>query len=289
MPIIETKDLDYIYGVGTSFEKKAVDNVNISIEKGEFIGLIGHTGSGKSTFVQMLNGLLKPTNGEILFNGEDIWSNKRKVKDIRFKVGMVFQYPEYQLFEESVYKDIEFGPINMGLNKEERNNRVLMAAKFSGVTENILFRSPFEISGGEKRKVAIAGIIAMNPEVLILDEPTAGLDPLGKRTLLKNICEYHKRVKNTVIFISHSMEDIAQIADKVLVLDRGKAKMFDETHNIFKRDKELLEIGLKIPEVTRIMKKLYDKGYKVNYDVFTVEDGVNQILNLLKERQIKDV
>lgn len=282
MPIIETKNLSYVYGSGTGFEKTAIKNINISIEKGEFIGLIGHTGSGKSTFIQQLNGLLKPTSGKVLLNGQDIWEQPKKIREIRFKVGMVFQYPEYQLFEETVYKDIEFGPINMGLDKEETKKRVLAASKFSGLNSDLLFKSPFDLSGGEKRRAAIAGIIAMDPDVLILDEPTAGLDPLGKRSLLKQIVNYHNERRNTVVFVSHSMEDIAQIADKIIVMENGRVKMFDTPRNVFMQDKLLNEIGLKLPQITRIMKRLKDKGYNIDDNVLTVQEGVNQILNLLK-------
>lgn len=282
MPIIETKNLSYVYGSGTGFEKTAIKNINISIEKGEFIGLIGHTGSGKSTFIQQLNGLLKPTSGKVLLNGQDIWEQPKKIREIRFKVGMVFQYPEYQLFEETVYKDIEFGPINMGLDKEEAEKRVLSASKFSGLNSDLLFKSPFDLSGGEKRRAAIAGIIAMDPDVLILDEPTAGLDPLGKRSLLKQIVNYHNERRNTVIFVSHSMEDIAQIADKIIVMENGRIKMFDTPRNVFMQDKLLNEIGLKLPQITRIMKRLKNNGYNIDDNVLTVQEGVNQILNLLK-------
>lgn len=283
MPIIETKNLSYVYGFGTGFEKTAIKNINISIKKGEFIGIIGHTGSGKSTFIQQLNGLLRPTSGKILLNGKDIWEQPKKIREIRFKVGMVFQYPEYQLFEETVYKDIEFGPINMGLDKEETKKRVLAASKFSGLNNDLLFKSPFELSGGEKRRAAIAGIIAMDPDVLILDEPTAGLDPLGKRSLIKQIVNYHNERGNTIIFVSHSMEDIAKIADRILVMENGRVKMFDTPRNVFMNDKILNEIGLKLPQITRVMKKLKDKGYEIDDNVLTVREGVSQILSILKK------
>lgn len=282
MSIIETKNLGYVYGAGTGFEKSALTNINISVEKGEFIGLIGHTGSGKSTLIQQLNGLLKPTSGKVLLEGRDIWEQPKKIREIRFKVGMVFQYPEYQLFEETVCKDIEFGPSNMGLSKEDVKNRVLEAARFTGLSGDLLMKSPFDLSGGEKRRVAIAGIIAMDPDVLILDEPTAGLDPLGRRFLLKQIICYHKERKNTIIFVSHNMEDIAQIADRVLVMENGKVKMFDTPKNIFARSDDLNRIGLKVPQITRIMKGLKDKGYNVDGNVLTVQQGVEQILSLLK-------
>ena len=288
MPIIETKNLEYVYGVDTGFEKTALTNVNISIEKGEFIGLIGHTGSGKSTLIKQLNGLLKPTSGKVILEGKDIWEQPKKIREVRFKVGMVFQYPEYQLFEENVYKDIAFGPSNMGLNEAKIKSRVLEAARFVGLSENLLFKSPFDLSGGEKRRAAIAGIIAMDPEVLILDEPTAGLDPLGKKSLIKQIMDYHKERKNTIIFVSHSMEDIAKVADRVLVMANGTVKMFDTPENIFAKADYLNKIGLRVPQITRIMKKLKDKGYAVNDNVLTVQQGVEQILRLLRGESISN-
>lgn len=286
MPIIETKDLGYIYGAGTGFEKTALANINISIEKGEFIGLIGHTGSGKSTLIQQLNGLLRPTSGKVLLEGRDIWKQPKKIREIRFKVGMVFQYPEYQLFEETVYKDIEFGPSNMKLSKSEIRNRVLEAARFAGLSESLLYKSPLDLSGGEKRRAAIAGIISMDPDVLILDEPTAGLDPLGRRSLLKQIVDYHRERRNTIIFVSHNMEDIAQIANKILVMSNGKIEMFDTPRNIFSRADDLNKIGLRVPQITRIMKKLKDKGYNFDTDILTVDQAVEQILSLLREESI---
>ena len=288
MPVIETKNLEYVYGVDTGFEKPALTNVNISIEKGEFIGLIGHTGSGKSTLIQQLNGLLKPTSGKVILEGKDIWEQPKKIREVRFKVGMVFQYPEYQLFEENVYKDIAFGPSNMGLNEAKIKSRVLEAARFVGLSENLLFKSPFDLSGGEKRRAAIAGIIAMDPEILILDEPTAGLDPLGKKSLIKQIMDYHKERKNTIIFVSHSMEDIAKVADRVLVMANGTVKMFDTPENIFAKADYLNKIGLRVPQITRIMKKLKDKGYAVNDNVLTVQQGVEQILRLLRGESISN-
>ena len=288
MPIIETKNLEYVYGVDTGFEKPALTNVNISIEKGEFIGLIGHTGSGKSTLIQQLNGLLKPTSGKVILEGKDIWEQPKKIREVRFKVGMVFQYPEYQLFEENVYKDIAFGPSNMGLNEAKIKSRVLEAARFVGLSENLLFKSPFDLSGGEKRRAAIAGIIAMDPEILILDEQTAGLDPLGKKSLIKQIMDYHKERKNTIIFVSHSMEDIAKVADRVLVMANGTVKMFDTPKNIFAKADYLNKIGLRVPQITRVMKKLKDKGYAVNDNVLTVQQGVEQILRLLRGESISN-
>ncbi|HCR84206.1 MAG TPA: energy-coupling factor transporter ATPase [Lachnospiraceae bacterium] len=280
MPVIETKNLTYTYGEGTPFCKTAVENVNISIEKGEFIGVIGHTGSGKSTFIQQLNGLLKPTKGQVLLNGKDIWEEPKKIRDVRFKVGMVFQYPEHQLFEETVIKDISFGPGNMGLDSEEIKRRACAAADFVGLKEELLSKSPFELSGGEKRRVAIAGVIAMDPDVLILDEPTAGLDPRGRDVLLSQIVSYHKVRHNTVLLVSHSMEDIARTADKVLVMNSGHVKMFDSTEKVFARDRELEEIGLRVPEITKIMSVLKNKGYPVD-TVLTVEEAIKQLLPIL--------
>ena len=220
--------------------------------------------------------------------GKDIWEQPKKIREVRFKVGMVFQYPEYQLFEENVYKDIAFGPSNMGLNEAKIKSRVLEAARFVGLSENLLFKSPFDLSGGEKRRAAIAGIIAMDPEILILDEPTAGLDPLGKKSLIKQIMDYHKERKNTIIFVSHSMEDIAKVADRVLVMANGTVKMFDTPENIFAKADYLNKIGLRVPQITRIMKKLKDKGYAVNDNVLTVQQGVEQILRLLRGESISN-
>lgn len=281
MSIIETKDLTYTYGVGTPFCKTAVDHVNISIEQGEFIGLIGHTGSGKSTLIQQLNGLLRPTSGTVLLNGKDIWAQPKKIRAVRFQVGMVFQYPEHQLFEETVAKDIAFGPGNMGLSAEEIKKRVHAAAEFVGLDEALLGKSPFELSGGEKRRAAIAGVIAMDPDVLILDEPTAGLDPRGRDVLLSQIVNYHQVRHNTVIFVSHSMEDIARIADRVLVMNSGKAVMFDTAEAVFSRDAELEKMGLRVPQITKIMSVLKSEGYPVT-TVLTLEQALKQLMPLLK-------
>ena len=282
MPVIETKDLTYTYGAGTPFEKTAVDGVNLSIEQGEFIGLIGHTGSGKSTLIQMLNGLLRPTSGTVLLNGKDIWAEPKKIRAVRFQVGMVFQYPEHQLFEETVLKDIEFGPKNMGMNEEEIENRAREAAEFVGLREELLEKSPFELSGGEKRRAAIAGVIAMDPDVLVLDEPTAGLDPHGRDVLLSQIVNYHQVRHNTVILVSHSMEDIARTADRVLVMNASRKELFDTTKAVFARGDELEQLGLRVPEITKIMSTLKNKGYPVT-TVLTVEQAVRQLLPLLKK------
>nr|WP_319489964.1 energy-coupling factor transporter ATPase [uncultured Caproiciproducens sp.] len=282
MPIIETKNLTYTYGEGTPFCKTAVDDANVSIEQGEFIGVIGHTGSGKSTFIQQLNGLLRPTSGTVLLNGKDIWAEPKKIRAVRFQVGMVFQYPEHQLFEETVLKDISFGPGNMGLEKDEVLKRARWAAEFVGLHEDLLEKSPFELSGGEKRRAAIAGVIAMDPDVLILDEPTAGLDPRGRDVLLSQIVSYHEVRHNTILLVSHSMEDIARTADRVLVMNSGKVAMFDKTENVFARDTELEKMGLRVPQITKIMSALKTKGYPVT-TVLTIEQALRQLMPLLEK------
>lgn len=281
MPVIETKDLTYTYGEGTPFCKTAVDRVSIAIEKGELIGLIGHTGSGKSTLIQQLNGLLRPTSGTVLLNGKDIWEQPKKIRAVRFQVGMVFQYPEHQLFEETVLKDIAFGPGNMGLSGEKIEKRSREAAEMVGLSEELLERSPFELSGGEKRRAAIAGVIAMDPDVLILDEPTAGLDPRGRDVLLSQIMSYHKVRGNTVILVSHSMEDIARIADRVLVMNSGRVELFDTTEAVFAQDERLEEIGLRVPEITKVMAMLKSRGYPVT-TALTLEQAMRQLMPLLK-------
>lgn len=281
--ILELKNLSFIYGIKTPFEKKAVDNVSLSINKGEFIGIIGHTGSGKSTLIQMLNGLIKPTEGQVLFNGEDIWKNPKDIRKIRFKVGMVFQYPEYQLFEETVYKDIAFGPVNMGKTVQETDAAVKKAAEFTGLNFNLLQKSPFDLSGGEKRRAAIAGVIAMDPEVLVLDEPTAGLDPVGRDVLLSQIVQYHKKRKNTVILVSHSMEDIARVADKIIVMSKSRLVMFDKTREVFSRGRELEKIGLRVPQITKIMLELKESGYELPSSVLTVDEAFSALSALLKK------
>lgn len=285
--VLELKNLSYVYGTGTPFEKTAVNNVSLSIEKGEFIGIMGHTGSGKSTLVQMLNGLMKPTSGQVLLDGEDIWANPKDIRKIRFKVGMVFQYPEYQLFEETVAKDIAFGPTNMGKSGAELEKAVNDAARFTGLKEELLEKSPFDLSGGEKRRAAIAGVIAMNPEVLVLDEPTAGLDPMGRDVLLSQIVQYHKERKNTVILVSHSMEDIARVADKIIVMNKSNLVMFDKTKEVFSKGRELEEIGLRVPQITKIMLELREKGFNVPEGILTVDEAMDCISSLLdKEGKI---
>lgn len=281
--MIETKNLTYIYGAGTPFEKTAVDQVNLSIESGEFIGVIGHTGSGKSTLIQLLNGLLTPTSGTVLLDGKDIWAEPKKIRDVRFRVGMVFQYPEHQLFEETVLKDISFGPSNMGLKPDEIEERARNAAKFVGLPETLLEKSPFELSGGEKRRAAIAGVIAMDPDVLILDEPTAGLDPRGRDVLLSQITSYHEMRHNTVLLVSHSMEDIARTADRILVMNDAHAAMFDATEKVFARGEELEAMGLRVPQITKILSVLRQRGYPVGTSL-TMEQAIKQLMPLLKKR-----
>ncbi|MEE0913530.1 MAG: energy-coupling factor transporter ATPase [Ruminococcus sp.] len=281
--VLELKNLSFVYGQGTPFEKKAVDNVNLDIEKGEFIGIIGHTGSGKSTLVQMLNGLIKPTEGQVLLDGVDIWEKPKEIRKIRFKVGMVFQYPEYQLFEETVYKDIAFGPANMGKTGQELDYAVKKAAKFAGLKSDLLQKSPFDLSGGEKRRAAIAGVIAMDPEVLVLDEPTAGLDPMGRDVLLSQIVQYHKERKNTVLLVSHSMEDIARVADRIIVMNSSHLVMFDKTKEVFSHGRELEKIGLRVPQITKIMLELREKGYDIPEGILTVGEAMSCISSLLKK------
>lgn len=283
MSIIEVKDLCYTYGINTPFEKKAVIDLNLSVNEGEIIGLIGHTGSGKSTFVQTLNGLIRPTSGKVFLNGEDIWAKPKEIRKIRFKVGMVFQYPEYQLFDETVYKDISFGPINKGLGEKEVDDTVRKAAKFVGLSDELLNQSPFDLSGGEKRRAAIAGVLAMDPDVLVLDEPTAGLDPMGRNLLLSQIMQYHKERKNTIIIVSHSMEDIARVSDRIMVMNKGRMEMLDTPENVFSEAESLEKMGLKVPQITKIMLALRDKGYDIPSGILSVEKAFLEIVNLLKK------
>ena len=281
MAVIKAENIRFVYGTGTSFEKTALSDVSFEIEKGEFIGIIGNTGSGKSTLVQLLNGLLKPTDGKIYLNGKDIWEQPKKIRNVRFKVGMVFQYPEYQLFDETVYKDISYGPKNMGMSEEEIDEKVRSAAEFVGLKKELLDKSPFDLSGGEKRRAAIAGVIAMDPEVLILDEPTAGLDPLGRDALLSQIQDYHDVRKNTVILVSHSMEDIARVADRILVMSHGEKYMLDTPENVFSKGRELEKLGLQVPQVTKIMLLLKESGIDVDQNILTVEQAFTEIVNHL--------
>ena len=275
-PILEVKDLNYIYSIGTPFEHQALDNVNFAVNRGEFIGIIGHTGSGKSTLMQQLNGLLKPTSGKVLLDGQDIWSDKKLTRQARFRVGLVFQYPEYQLFEETVYKDIAFGPRNMGLKADEVDRRVREAAGFVGLTEKQLEVSPFDLSGGQKRRVAIAGVIAMEPEVLILDEPTAGLDPVGRAEILANIESYRKAKNATIMMVSHSMEDVARLTDRLLVMNGSHLAMDGTPAEVFTHAEELVEMGLNIPQVTQVFLRLRQLGVPVE-NVYTIDQAVAEI------------
>ena len=278
-PILEVKNLCHTYSAGTPFEHKALDNMNFSVERGEFIGIIGHTGSGKSTLMQHLNGLLKPTSGQVLLDGVDIHQDKKFTRQVRFRVGLVFQYPEYQLFEETVYKDIAFGPKNMGLKPEEIDRRVREAAKLVGLTEKQLEVSPFDLSGGQKRRVAIAGVIAMEPEVLILDEPTAGLDPASRADILENI-ETYRRTKNaTIMMVSHSMNDVARLTERLLVLCGSKIAMDGTPEEVFTRADELLQMGLDIPDITRVFLRLKQMGLPVE-PVYTMEQAVETVKKL---------
>ncbi len=272
-PILQVENLTHVYSVGTPFAHKALDNISFSVERGEFIGIIGHTGSGKSTLMQHLNGLLKPHSGKIVLDGKDIWSDKKLTRQARFRVGLVFQYPEYQLFEETVYKDIAFGPKNMGLNKDEIDRRVREAAGFVGLTEAQLDVSPFDLSGGQKRRVAIAGVIAMEPEVLILDEPTAGLDPTGREEILANIESYRKSKNATIMMVSHSMSDVARLTDRLLVLDHSHIAMDGTPREVFARASELEAIGLDIPDITRVFMRLQQLGLPVE-PVYTIDQAV---------------
>lgn len=281
--IIRTDHLTMTYGVNTPFEKVAVNDLSIEIMEGEFLGVIGHTGSGKSTLVQMLNGLITPTTGKVLLRDKDINENKKKLREVRFQVGMVFQYPEYQLFEETVYRDIAFGPTNMGLTGDELDKRVRESARFTGLKDKLLDKSPFDLSGGEKRRAAIAGVIAMDPDVLILDEPTAGLDPQGRDKLLNQILAYHKERKNTVILVSHSMEDIARVADRILVMNKGNAEILAPKREVFAQGERLEKMGLRVPQITKITQLLQKKGIDLPDGILTVEEAFNSIMALLKK------
>ena len=278
-PILEVKNLQYVYSAGTPFEHKALENVSFCVDRGEFIGIIGHTGSGKSTLMQQLNGLLKPTGGTVLLDGKDIWSDKQLTRQARFRVGLVFQYPEYQLFEETVYKDIAFGPKNMKLPAAEIDRRVREAAQLVGLTDAQLEASPFDLSGGQKRRVAIAGVIAMEPEVLILDEPTAGLDPVGREEILANINAYRRAKNATVMMVSHSMSDVARMTDRLLVMNGSCLAMDAPPHEVFARAEELVQMGLDIPEVTRVFLALQKKGLDVA-PVFTIEQAIAELKRL---------
>ena len=270
-PILQIEHLTHTYSAGTPFQRSAVDDMNLSMMDGEFLGIIGHTGSGKSTLIQHLNGLLKPTSGRILLQGRDIWADPKKIRDVRFQVGLVFQYPEYQLFEETVYKDIAFGPKNMGLDEADIDRRVRDAAAFVGLTEAMLDKSPFELSGGQKRRVAIAGVIAMEPKVLVLDEPTAGLDPRGREDILARIQDYHRAKNASVVLVSHSMEEIARNVDRIVVLSDSHVFMEGTPRQVFARADELDQVGLDIPQVTKVALALRRRGLPVDTAVYTVE------------------
>ncbi len=287
LAILETQELTYTYSAGTPFEKTAVDHVSLKIEEGQMVGVMGHTGSGKSTLIQHFNGLLQPTSGKVLLDGKDIWADKNKIRDVRFQVGLVFQYPEYQIFEETVYKDIAFGPKNMGLDEAEIKRRVLETAHDIGLPEALMERSPFELSGGQKRRVAIAGVMAMEPKVLILDEPTAGLDPAGRDKILEHIKAYHQRTKNTILIVSHSMEDIATFADKILVMNKAKLFCYDDTVNVFARADEISEIGLDVPQITKVFGELKRRGLDFGKEVYTVGYARDLLLRSLKEREVQ--
>ena len=281
-PIIKTEKLTHTYGIGTPFEHTAIENVDFEAYKGEFMGVIGHTGSGKSTFIQHLNGLITPTSGKVYFDGGDIFASKEVTRATRFKVGLVFQYPEYQLFEESVYKDIAFGPKNMKLSESEIDERVRWAAELAGIDQSLLEKSPFELSGGQKRRVAIAGVIAMRPQVLILDEPTAGLDPQGRDEVMGNIRAFHDSMGSTVIMVTHSMEEIARTVDRLVVFDNSHIVMRGTPNEVFSRADELTQIGLSVPKVTMVAMRLRQMGLNISKDIYTVEQLCQQ-LNKLKE------
>lgn len=281
LPVIKTEHLTHLYSVGTPFEKAAIQDVNLEISQGEFVGVIGRTGSGKSTLIQHFNGLLKPTAGKIFLDGKDIWENKSEIRAVRFHVGLVFQYPEYQLFEETVYKDISFGPKNMGLREDEIDARVREAAALVGLKPEVLEKSPFELSGGQKRRVAIAGVIAMEPKVLILDEPTAGLDPRGRDMILGEIQQYHQEKKNTILLVSHSMEDIAKYATKVLVMNQAQVYAYDTVEAVFSRVEELRALGLGVPQITRVFYQLKQDGMNIETNVYSVKRAKQLILEKL--------
>ena len=281
-PILQIKNLTHTYGIGTPFQRSAVEDMSFTVQPGEFLGIIGHTGSGKSTLIQHLNGLLRPTSGQVLLGGRDIWAEPKKIRDVRFRVGLVFQYPEYQLFEETVYKDISFGPMNQGKTGAELDHAVREAARLVGIRDDQLAKSPFELSGGQKRRVALAGVLAMEPEVLVLDEPTAGLDPAGRENLMANIRDFHRNRRTTVILVSHSMDEIAQNADRILVLKSAHVLMDGTPAEVFARADDLLEAGLDVPQVTRVAMALRERGLDVDPAVYTVEDLERQLLALRK-------
>lgn len=283
--ILETKKLSHIYSAGTPFERGALVDVDFTAYRGEYLGIIGHTGSGKSTLIQHLNGLLKPTSGQVLCQGKDIWSDPKTTRLTRFQVGLVFQYPEYQLFEETVYKDISFGPRNMGLDEKEIDRRVRSAAYFVGLRDDQLELSPFELSGGQKRRVAIAGVIAMEPKVLILDEPTAGLDPVGVESILSNIRDYHQANNATIILVSHSMEEMARTADRMVVVNDGRIPYEGPPREVFRHGPELERMGLGVPQMTRVFSRLRQMGVDIDPSVYTIEQAKAAVLAKLNQRK----
>ncbi len=289
MAELELKEVSFVYSDGTPFRKTAIENINLKISSGKITGIIGHTGSGKSTLVQLFNGLLKPTFGEVLLDGADIWKEPKKIRDVRFRVGLVFQYPEYQLFEETVYKDLAFGPHNMGLDENETDRRIKEAAKFCGITDDMMERSPFELSGGQRRRVAIAGVIAMEPEILILDEPAAGLDPKGREEILGGLKSYQREKNNTVLLVSHSMEDMARYSDEIVVLKGGSILMNGKTADIFSQAETLRSAGLDVPQITVLIDKLRSSGLDIPGDIYTVDGAVNALKNILSKRGRGDI
>ena len=282
MSTVKIEDLSYYHGKDTPYEIKALDGVNLEVKKGMITGLIGHTGSGKSTLVQMFNGILRPHHGRVLLDGEDIWSKPKDIRKIRFRVGLVMQYPEYQLFEETIYKDIAYGPKNMGLDESQIDARVREAAEFAGLDPSLLQKSPFDISGGQKRRAAIAGIIAMRPELLILDEPAAGLDPRGRDSIFKNITEYQRTTGSTVLIVSHSMEDMARYCDRLIVMSDGKVVLNGDCREVFSHADMLENVGLDIPQITKLMMMLKEKGIALDGAVYTVEEAFENIIKLYK-------
>ena len=285
MSEITLENLSYYHGKDTPYEIKALDNVNITVPHGKITGLIGHTGSGKSTLVQMFNGLLKPYEGKVLIDGVDIWSKPKQIGKYRFKIGLVMQYPEYQLFEETIYKDIAFGPKNMELSETEINDRVLEAADFVGLDRSLLDRSPFDLSGGQKRRAAIAGIIAMRPDVLVLDEPAAGLDPRGRDAIFNNIVEYQKKSGSTVVIVSHSMEDMARLCDNLIVMASGRIFMSGSREEIFGEADKLTEVGLDVPQITRLMDMLAERGVAIKKGIYTVDVAYDYLINFFRKQE----
>lgn len=288
MAILVTENLSYLYSVGTPFETHAIKNINFSVDKGELIGIIGHTGSGKSTLIQHLNGLLQPNNGKVFLNGNDIWSkeNKKQIRKVRFAVGLCFQYPEYQIFEDTVFKEIAFGPKQMGLDDEEIAKRVYEAMEFVGLSREMEDKEPFYLSGGQKRRVAIASIISMKPEVLILDEPCAGLDPMGRETILQLVKEYQKNEGNTVLFVSHSMEDVAKIAGKVLVMNNGEVAYYSNVAEVYSHSEDLKNMGLNVPEITEVFLKLREMGIDCRTDIYTIEQAKAEYNRLMQMKEV---